>query len=132
MFFFLSFFLSFFPVRMFLFFSFPSVGSFRSSRAASVAILPSALLVERFSLGAWWAFPFSRCCYLIIDLCSPLRRELVQALSRSHLISAVELCCSDTISLLSCMRFLFFPCMLFFLLSVFFQFSTEKFRARIA
>jgi hypothetical protein len=28
-----------------------------SSRAASVAILPSALLVERFSLGVWWAFP---------------------------------------------------------------------------
>jgi hypothetical protein len=28
-----------------------------SSRAASVAILPSALLVERFSLGARWAFP---------------------------------------------------------------------------
>jgi len=28
-----------------------------SSQAASVAILPSALLVERFSLGAWWAFP---------------------------------------------------------------------------
>src|SRR2546426_3233749 len=34
-----------------------SCGSFRSSRAASVAILPSALLVERFSLGAWWVFP---------------------------------------------------------------------------
>jgi hypothetical protein len=33
------------------------VDSFRSSRAASVAILPSALLVERFSLGAWWVFP---------------------------------------------------------------------------
>ncbi len=59
------------------------VDSFRSSRAASVAILPSALLVERFSLGAWWAFPFSRCCYLIIDLCSLLRRKLVQALSQS-------------------------------------------------
>jgi hypothetical protein len=38
-------------------FSFLPVDSFRSSRAASVAILPSALLVERFSLGAWWAFP---------------------------------------------------------------------------
>jgi hypothetical protein len=33
------------------------VDSFRSSRAASVAILPSALFVERFSLGAWWVFP---------------------------------------------------------------------------
>ena len=40
-----------------LFFSFPPVDSLPSSRAASVAILPSALLVERFSLGAWWAFP---------------------------------------------------------------------------
>jgi hypothetical protein len=41
----------------FSFFFFLPVDSFRSSRAASVAILPSALLVERFSLGAWWAFP---------------------------------------------------------------------------
>jgi hypothetical protein len=38
-------------------FSFLRVDSLHSSRAASVAILPSALLVERFSLGAWWAFP---------------------------------------------------------------------------
>jgi len=38
-------------------FSFLAVDSLYSSRAASVAILPSALLVERFSLGAWWAFP---------------------------------------------------------------------------
>jgi hypothetical protein len=38
-------------------FSFLSVDSLHSSRAASVAILPSALLVERLSLGAWWAFP---------------------------------------------------------------------------
>src|ERR1700675_1029428 len=64
-------------------FSFLPVDSLHSSQAASVAILPSALLVERFSLGAWWAFPFSRCCYLIIDLCSPFRRKLVQALSQS-------------------------------------------------
>jgi hypothetical protein len=44
------------------FFLFSVLSSFlwipsHSSRAASVAILPSALLVERFSLGAWWAFP---------------------------------------------------------------------------
>jgi hypothetical protein len=37
-------------------FLFSPRGSSRSSRAASVAILPFALLVERFSLGAW-AFP---------------------------------------------------------------------------
>ena len=29
-------------------------------------------LCERYSLGARWVFSFSRCCYLIIDLCSPL------------------------------------------------------------
>jgi hypothetical protein len=33
---------------------------FPSSRAASVTILPSALFVERFSLGASWAFPFQQ------------------------------------------------------------------------
>ena len=31
-----------------------------SSRAASVAILPSALFVERFSLGASWAYSFQQ------------------------------------------------------------------------
>jgi hypothetical protein len=49
-------------VRFSLFLFALSVFSFppwilHSSQAASVAILPSALLVERFSLGAWWAFP---------------------------------------------------------------------------
>jgi hypothetical protein len=43
--------------------------SLRSSRAASVAILPSALFIERFfarcKLGV---LKFSRCCYLIIGL----------------------------------------------------------------
>jgi hypothetical protein len=49
----------FFLIRMFFLsvFSFLPVDSFRSSRAASVATLPSALFVERLSLGAWWAFP---------------------------------------------------------------------------
>ena len=40
-------------------FSFPR-GFLRSSRAASVAILPSALFCERFSLGASWAFSFQQ------------------------------------------------------------------------
>ena len=62
---------------------------------------------------------FSRCCYLIIDLGSRLSMEAGPGLSRSHLISAVELGCSDTISLLSCMLFFFFPCMLFFFLPAF-------------
>src|ERR1700693_4445293 len=47
-----------------------SVSRFRFSQAASVAILPSALFVERLSLGASWVFSFQWCCYLIIDLCS--------------------------------------------------------------
>ena len=45
-------------------------GVLRLSRAASVAILPSALFGERSSLGASWVFSFQWCCYLIIDLCS--------------------------------------------------------------
>ena len=32
------------------------------SQAASVAVLPSALFGERYSLGASWVFSFSRCC----------------------------------------------------------------------
>jgi hypothetical protein len=54
---------------------------------------------------------FSRCCYLIIDLGSRLSMEAGPGLSRSHLISAVELGCSDTISLLSCMLFFFSFCL---------------------
>jgi hypothetical protein len=46
------------PVRVkrecFFFFDFFFLFSFR--RAASVATLPSALLCERFSLGASWVF----------------------------------------------------------------------------
>jgi hypothetical protein len=67
-------------------------GFLRLSRAAFVAILPSALFVERLSLGASWVFSFQWCCYLIIDLCS--RRSCgswAPGLSRSHLDSAVDL-----------------------------------------
>jgi hypothetical protein len=39
-------------------FFFLAVALFGLSRAASVAILPSALFVERFSLGASWASSF--------------------------------------------------------------------------
>src|ERR1700758_4189331 len=39
-------------------FSFLPVDSLYSSRAASVAILPSALFCERDSLGARWVFSF--------------------------------------------------------------------------
>ena len=42
---------------------------FPFSQAASVATLPSALLGERFSLGASWVFSIlSRCCNLVSDL----------------------------------------------------------------
>src|ERR1700676_3354716 len=65
---------------------------FRFSQAASVAILPSALFGERYSLGARWVFSFQWCCYLIIDLISQRFGESwAPGLSRSHLDSAVEL-----------------------------------------
>jgi hypothetical protein len=37
-----------------------SVSLFPFSQAASVAILPSALFVERYSLGASWVFSFQK------------------------------------------------------------------------
>jgi len=39
---------------------FLSVNQFPFSQAASVAILPSALFCERYSLGAWWVFSFQQ------------------------------------------------------------------------
>src|ERR1700687_5404127 len=69
-----------------------SVSLFPFSQAASVAILPSALFCERYSLGASWVFSFQWCCYLIIDLCSHrFGGSWAPGLSRSHLDSAVEL-----------------------------------------
>jgi hypothetical protein len=56
------------PVSVKSVFLFPPRFFLRLSRAASVAILPSALFVERLSLGARWVFSFQWCCYLIIDL----------------------------------------------------------------
>jgi hypothetical protein len=80
-----------------------SVTLFSFSQAASVAILPSALFCERYSLGARWVFSFSRCCYLIIDLSSHLfGGSWAPGLSRSHLDSAVELSCPDRNSLGHC------------------------------
>ena len=54
-----------------------------------------------------------------------LLKETGPGLSRSHLISAVELGCLDTV----CLAFFLSS---FFLLPVFFYFPTEKFRTRIA
>ena len=53
--------------------------------------------------------------------------EAGPGVGRSHLISAVELGCSDAISLLSCTFFFFFSCMLFFFLPVFPVFQQRNF-----
>jgi hypothetical protein len=65
----------------FLFISFFQL--FPLSQAASVATLPSALFVSDCSSVQVGCTRFSRCCYLVIDLCSLFRKELVQALSQS-------------------------------------------------
>jgi hypothetical protein len=71
---------------------FPPYKSFlHSSRAASVAILPSALFLSDFRSVQVGRPHFSRCCYLIIDLGSYLSTGAGPGLSRSHLNSAVEL-----------------------------------------
>jgi hypothetical protein len=46
--------------RWFLFFSFPTRAFCFLNRAASDAILPSALFVSDLSLGASWAYPFQQ------------------------------------------------------------------------
>jgi len=51
-----------------------------SSRPASVGHPSIRTLVERFSLGAWWAFPISRCCYPDYRPWLRFRRKLGQAL----------------------------------------------------
>jgi hypothetical protein len=81
-------------------FFFPSCGFLTFEPGRPVAILPSALLVERFSLGAWWAF-------LIQQVLLPDKRPLFRrfcgswapGVRRSHLDSAVELSCADRNSL---------------------------------
>ena len=63
------------------FFFFLPVSSLSSSRAASVAILPSALFFERFSLGASWASSFQQVLLRDNRPWLPfLRRELGQDL----------------------------------------------------
>jgi len=54
----------------FLFISFFQL--FPLSQAASVATLPSALFVSDCRPVQVGCTRFSRCCYLVIDLCSPL------------------------------------------------------------
>src|ERR1700730_2139572 len=87
----------FFPVRVFLSLCFCL--SFlwiplHSSRAASVAILPSALFVSDIRSVHGGCSRFSRCCYLISVLSSHLfGGSRAPGVSRSHLDSAVELGC---------------------------------------
>jgi hypothetical protein len=54
------------------FFFLPCWVFLRLSRAASVAILPSALFLSDFRSVQVGRTRFSRCCYLIIDLGSNL------------------------------------------------------------
>src|ERR1700722_15502606 len=64
------------PVSVKTVFLFLIRGFFSLSRAASVAILPSALFGERLFRSVQVGRPqFSRCCYLIIDLGSHLWDE---------------------------------------------------------
>ena len=87
----------FFPVRVF--FSLCFCLSFlwiplHWSRAASVAILPSALFVSDIRSVHGGCSRFSRCCYLISVLSSHLfGGSRAPGVSRSHLDSAVELGC---------------------------------------
>jgi hypothetical protein len=70
------------------------------NRAASVAILPSALFGERSSLGASWVFSFQK--VLLPEnrpLFPPFRGSRAPGLSRSHLDSAVEFGSSERHSL---------------------------------
>jgi hypothetical protein len=53
---------------------------FPFGQAASVAILPSALLVERSSLGARWVYWTQQVLHKIIDLTALSRREVGQDL----------------------------------------------------
>src|SRR5260370_30727864 len=93
----------FFPVRVF--FSLCFCLSFlwiplHWSRAASVAILPSALFVSDIRSVHGGCSRFSRCCYLISVLSSHLfGGSRAPGVSRSHLDSAVELGCPDRNSL---------------------------------
>jgi hypothetical protein len=87
-----------FDVKAQFFFLF-SVIVFPFSQAAPVAILPSALFCERYSLGARWVFSFHEVLLSDNRALVPLTvsvRGRAPGLSRSHLDSAVELGCSGS------------------------------------
>src|SRR5580704_7307789 len=82
----LSFFLSFFFLLLSSLFKL-----FPWSQAASVATLPSALFFERWSLCASWVYSIQQVLLPDNRPLFPLAKETGPGLSRSHLISAVEL-----------------------------------------
>jgi hypothetical protein len=63
------------------------------SQAASVAILPSALLRSDSSLGASWAYSFQQVLLPVNRPRFPSQGKSGPGLGRSHLNSAVELGC---------------------------------------
>ena len=92
-----------------VFFSFPWIPCIRAWPPLSPSFHPHSLLSDFRSVHGGRS-QFSRCCYLIIDLGSRLSMEVGPGLSRSHLISAVELGCLDLfLSFLSCMLLFFLP-----------------------
>jgi hypothetical protein len=81
------------------------------------------LFFERLSLGASWVYSIQQVLLPGNRPLFPLAKETGPGLNRSHLISAVEFGCLDTIPRFS---------LLLFLSSCLSQFFPEKFRARIA
>src|SRR5260370_36509925 len=109
---------------VFLFFSlFPLwIPSVRAEPPLSPSFHPHSWLSDFRSVHGGRS-QFSRCCYLIIDLCSPFRRKLVQALSQSPDLGGCARLLGYHLS--SFLFSLFFSSFLF-------QFFSEKFLARFA
>src|SRR5450759_2536119 len=97
------------PVLVKRVFSFLRVDSLRSSPAAlSPSFHPHSWLSDFRSVHGGRS-QFSRCCYLIIDLGSRLSTEAGPGVRRSHLISAVQLGCSNPTLRHSAYRFVVVP-----------------------
>ena len=77
-----------------VFFFFLWIPCIRAGPPLSPSFHPHSLLSDFRSVHGGRS-QFSRCCYLIIDLGSRLSTEVGPGVGRSHLISAVELGCSN-------------------------------------
>src|SRR6267143_4248064 len=89
--------------------SFPWIPCIRARPPLSPSFHPHSWLSDCRSVHGGCS-QFSRCCYLIIDLGFRLSMEVGPGLSRSHLISAVELGCLDLfLSFLVCSFSFFLP-----------------------